>query len=47
MGQEISKDERELMIMQIMMNTKFSEEALNKMSDKEIVRLHRDRVQAD
>ncbi|HFK2719297.1 TPA: hypothetical protein ACG1DY_005161 [Escherichia coli] len=36
--------DRELMIFQIMMNTKFAEEALLKMSDKELFDLYRERV---
>lgn len=44
MSQEPINIDRELLIFQIMMNTKFAEEALLKMSDKEIVELHKERV---
>lgn len=44
MYQEQNSVDRELMIFQIMMNTKFAEEALLKLSDEEITKLYNERV---
>lgn len=47
MSQELSNLDRELMIMQIMMNSRFAENALLKMSDTELVDLYKVKVLRD
>ncbi|MCM3413539.1 hypothetical protein [Metabacillus litoralis] len=44
MNPEPNSVDRELMIFQIMMNTKFAEEALSKLSNEEITKLYNERV---